>query len=90
MTIELIEIALAERQAHPRLPNRITGKVRAVLAETLGDQQHQYEIIVPAFIDRDETMTEEDVDLALLVKAAEIINRIKARLAASGPKDSAA
>ncbi len=30
-------------------------------------------------------MTEEDVDLALLVKAAEIVNRIKARLAGAGP-----
>ncbi len=47
MTIELIEIALAERQAHPRLPNRITGKVRAVLDETMDGRHQRHEITVP-------------------------------------------
>lgn len=90
MTIELIEIALAERQAHPRLPNRITGKVRAVLDETLDGRHQRHELTVPAYVDRTESMTDEDVELALMVKAAEIVNRIRARLAGAAAGDGTA
>jgi hypothetical protein len=77
MTIELIDIALAERQAHPRLPDRFTGKVRAVLAETIGDQQFRHEITLPVWVDSKPGMSDEDIDLGLMVKAADIIGRLK-------------
>jgi len=80
MSLELIDIALAERQPHPRLPQRITGKVRAVLTETIDGQEQRHEIYIPAWIDRRADMSEEDVDLALMVKAADIVGRLKTRL----------
>ena len=53
MSLELIDIALAERHPHPSLPNRINGRVRAVLIETLDGRQQRHELLVPAWIDRD-------------------------------------
>ncbi|ODT48840.1 hypothetical protein [Devosia sp. 63-57] len=87
MPIELIDIAVAERHAHPSLSDRITGKVRAVLSETIGGRDQQHEILVPVWTDRNAAMTDEDVDLALLVKAADIVGRLKQRLAP--PQDEA-
>jgi hypothetical protein len=80
MSLELIDITLAERQPHPRLENRVTGKVRAILTEELGGLHQRHELLIPAWVERKEGMTEEDVDLALLVKAAEIVGRLKSRL----------
>jgi hypothetical protein len=80
MSLELIDITLAERQAHPRLPNRVTGKVRAILTEELGGLEQRHELMIPAWVERRDGMSEEDVDLALLVKAAEIVRRLKTRL----------
>lgn len=80
MSLELIDITLAERQAHPRLPNRVTGKVRAILTEELGGREQRHELMIPAWVERRDGMSEEDVDLALLVKAAEIVGRLKTRL----------
>jgi hypothetical protein len=85
MTLELIDIALAERQTHPRIANRVTGKVRAVLTETVGEQTVRHELLVPAWIDARAGMSDEDIDLALLVKAAEIVGRLKQRLATPTP-----
>lgn len=80
MSLELIDITLAERQPHPRLPNRITGKVRAILTEDLGGIPQRHELLIPAWVECRDGMTDEDVDLALLVKAAEIVGRLKSRL----------
>lgn len=80
MSLELIDITLAERQPHPSLENRVTGKVRAILTEELGGLHQRHELLIPAWVERKEGMTEEDVDLALLVKAAEIVGRLKSRL----------
>lgn len=80
MSLELIDITLAERQAHPRLQNRVTGKVRAILTEELGGREQRHELLIPAWVERRDGMSEEDVDLALLVKAAEIVGRLKTRL----------
>jgi hypothetical protein len=80
MTIELIDIALAERQAHPRLPDRMTGKVRAVLNETIGRDQVRHELMLPVWLDVRDGMSSEDIDLALMVKAADIVGRLKNRL----------
>ncbi|MBF0680533.1 MAG: hypothetical protein IR164_16535 [Devosia sp.] len=80
MSLELIDITLAERQLHPRLANRVTGKVRAILTEELGGVAQRHELLIPAWVERKDGMTEEDVDLALLVKAAEIVGRLKTRL----------
>lgn len=80
MTIELIDIALAERQTHPRLPDRMTGKVRAVLTETIGEQQFRHELMLPVWVDTHEGMSDEDIDLGLMVKAADIVGRLKQTL----------
>lgn len=81
MSLELIDITLAERHVHPRLPNRVTGKVRAVLTETLDGREQRHELLIPAWVERRADMSEEDIDLALLVKAADIVGRLKSRLA---------
>jgi hypothetical protein len=83
MTLELIDIALSERHSHPRLQNRITGKVRAVLAETIGGRVIEHEIFVPVWIDAAEDTPEDDIELSLMVKAADIIGRLKSRLSSS-------
>lgn len=80
MSLELIDIALAERQPHPRLQSRVTGKVRAVLTETLGGKEVRHELLVPVWVDVREGMSEEDVELGLMVKAADIVGRLKQRL----------
>lgn len=83
MSLELIDIALAERQDHPRLANRVTGKVRAVLTEVIDGQEQRHELMIPAWIEREEGMDDADIDLALMVKAAKIVGRVKARLGAA-------
>jgi hypothetical protein len=80
MTLELIDIALSERHSHPRLQNRITGKVRAVLAETLDKRVIEHEIFVPVWIDAADGTPDDDIELSLMVKAADIIGRLKTRL----------
>jgi hypothetical protein len=77
MSLELIDIALAERQPHPTLTERITGKVRAVLTETIGEEQLRHEILVPVWIDASAGMSDEDIELGLMVKAADIVGRLK-------------
>ena len=81
MSLELIDIALAERHDHPHLENRVTGKVRAVLTETINGQEQRHELLIPAWVERNADMDEADVDLALMVKAAEIVGRLRERLA---------
>ena len=60
MSLELIDIALAERQPHPTLAERMTGKVRAVLTETIGGREVRHEILVPVWMDVRDGMSDED------------------------------
>lgn len=80
MPFELIDIALVERHDHPRLDNRVTGKVRVVLTESVGGQEQTHNLIIQAWTDLREGMEDEDVEMALLVKAADIVGRMKARM----------
>ncbi|MFC3704935.1 hypothetical protein ACFOOL_09210 [Devosia honganensis] len=84
MSLELIDIALAERQNHPILPQRVTGKVRAVLTETIGGKEIRHEIMVPVWLDLREGMSEEDIELGLMVKAADIVGRLKQHMVLPG------
>ena len=77
MSLELIDIALAESQPHPTLAERMTGKVRAVLTETIGGQEIRHEIMVPVWMDVRAGMSAEDIELGLMVKAADIVGRLK-------------
>ncbi|MBJ3785672.1 hypothetical protein [Devosia sediminis] len=77
MSLELIDIALAERQPHPTLSERMTGKVKAVLTETIGGQEIRHEIMVPVWMDISAGMSDEDIELGLMVKAADIVGRLK-------------
>ena len=77
MSLELIDIALAERQPHPTLPERMTGKVRAVLTETIGGREVRHEIMVPVWMDVRDGMSDDDIELGLMVKAAGIVGRLK-------------
>ena len=81
MSLELIDIALAERHDHPQLHNRVTGKVRAVLTETIDGHEQKHELMIPAFVERNPDMDDASVDLALMVKAARIVGRLRERLA---------
>lgn len=77
MSLELIDIALAERQLHPTLAERMTGKVRATLVETIGGREVRHEIMVPVWMDVHDGMSEDDIELGLMVKAADIVGRLK-------------
>ena len=80
MTYQLIDIAVTDKQAHPRLVGRTVGHVRAVLTETLADGEQTHELAIPVWTNTNPSMTEADIDMALLLKAAEIVARVKARL----------
>lgn len=84
MTLELIDIAVRDKQAHPRLAGRTTGHVRAVLSETHGDRQQTHELAIPVWADIAPGASEADIDMALMLKAATIIGRLKSSLNGSG------
>jgi hypothetical protein len=83
MTIELIEIAVRDRQAHPKLAGRVTGHVRAVLAENGPGREQVHDLSIPVWTDVSAGASEADIDMALMLKAAGIIARLKAHLAAA-------
>ena len=80
MTYQLIDIAVAQKSAHPRLADRVTGKVLAVLTEPRDGREQRHELAIPVWANTSQTMSEDDVDMALLVKAADILARLKANL----------
>jgi hypothetical protein len=80
MTIQLIDIAVTEKAPHPRLSNRMTGRVRVVLAEERDGQTSTHELSIPVWADTKETMNDGDIDMALMLKAAHIVSRLKANL----------
>ena len=51
MSLELIDIALAERHDHPHLENRVTGKVRAVLTETIDGHEQRHELLISSILE---------------------------------------
>jgi hypothetical protein len=83
MTLQLIDIAVRDKQAHPRLAGRMTGHVRAVLSEMVGSREQTHELAIPVWADVAPDATEADIDMALMVKAADIIARLKANLGSS-------
>lgn len=80
MTLQLLDIAVRDKQAHPRLAGRMTGHVRAVLSETFGAQEQTHELAIPVWADVPSGASDADIDMALMVKAADIIARLKANL----------
>ena len=88
MPYDLIDIAVTEKHDHPRLAGRVTGKVRVVLRETIDDREALHELFIPVWAQFDEAKPEGDVDMALMLKAATIVARLKASLVRSD--DSAA
>ena len=77
MNLQLIDITVRDRQAHPRLAGRITGHVRAVLVETIGGSEQTHELAIPVWADVPEGASDADIDMALMLKAADIIARLK-------------
>lgn len=80
MTLQLIDIAVRDKQAHPRLVGRMTGHVRAVLSETLGGLDQTHELAIPVWADVADGTSDADIDMALMLKAAAIIARLKSTL----------
>lgn len=80
MSFALIDIAVSDKQAHPRLKDRTTGHVRAVLSEQADGREQVHELAIPVWADIPAGSTEEDIDMALMLKAASIIARLKATL----------
>lgn len=80
MTLELIDIAVRDKQSHPRLSGRVTGHVRAVLSEVLDGREQTHELSIAVWADIPEGTSPGDVDMALMLKAATIIARLKANL----------
>jgi hypothetical protein len=85
MELQLIDITVRDKQAHPRLAGRMTGHVRAVLQETVGRQEQTHELVIPVWADIQAGASDADIDMALMVKAADIIARLKARLTPAPP-----
>jgi hypothetical protein len=84
MTFELIDIAVRDKAPHPRLSGRTTGHVRAVLSETQDGRAQTHELAIPVWADVAAGASDADIDMALMLKAATIIARLKASLGA-GP-----
>lgn len=80
MTLQLIDISVRDKQAHPRLAGRMTGHVTAVLSEDFGAGEQTHELAVSVWADMPEGGSDADVDMALMLKAADIIARLKANL----------
>ncbi|WP_375451188.1 hypothetical protein [uncultured Devosia sp.] len=80
MPYDLIEIAVSEKHPHPRLEGRVTGKVRVILRETMDGRDATHELFIPVWAQFAETRPEGDVDMALMLKAATIVARLKANL----------
>jgi hypothetical protein len=80
MTIELIEISVSDRQPHPRLADRITGHVRAVLAETTDGREQRHALSIPVWADAAPGASASDIDMALMLKAVDIVARLKLQL----------
>lgn len=78
MNFQLIDITVRDKQAHPRLAGRMTGHVRAVLVETIGAQEHTHELSIPVWADVPPDTSDADIDMALMIKAADIVARLKA------------
>ncbi|HTN61777.1 MAG TPA: hypothetical protein VL147_09495 [Devosia sp.] len=83
MSYDLIDIAVAEKHAHPRLVGRVTGKVRVLLRETAAGRDATHELFIPVWAQFSEAKSDGDVDMALMLKAVNIIARLKANLARS-------
>lgn len=81
MTIELVEIAVRSSAPHPRLAARVTGQVHAVLGETRDGQEHRHELLIPVWTDTAAGDGADDIDMALMLKAAKIVARLKLNLA---------
>jgi hypothetical protein len=80
MTLQLIDITVRDKQAHPRLFGRVTGHVRAILQEDVGAQQQTHELTIPVWADVPDGTSDADIDMALMLKAADIVSRLKANL----------
>ena len=80
MTYNLIDITVTEKAPHPRLSNRTTGRVRAVLSEERDGAEATHELSIAVWADTRQTMSEQDIDMALMLKAASIVGRLKANL----------
>jgi hypothetical protein len=80
MTFELIDIAVRDKAPHPRLEGRTTGHVRAVLSEQLDGRAQTHELAIPVWADVVAGASDADIDMALMLKAASIIARLKRNL----------
>lgn len=80
MPYSLIDIAILEQQPHKSLANRVVGKVRAVLNETQDGRNQDHELSISVWAQTTPEMSEQDVEMALLLKAAQIVGRVKADL----------
>src|SRR5690606_24140091 len=82
MILQLIDISVRDKQAHPRLDGRMTGHVRAVLRENRDGEEQLHELVIPVWAEIDGAMSESDIDMALMLRAARIIERVRTRLGA--------
>lgn len=82
MILQLIDIGVRDRQAHPRLAGRMTGHVRAVLEENRDGESQVHELVISVWADCEPGMSEADIDMALMLRAARIIDRMRSRLGA--------
>ncbi|MEO5808327.1 hypothetical protein [Devosia sp.] len=80
MPYSLIDIAVVESHRHPTLASRTVGTVRAVLNEEQIDRGQNHELSISVWTPTGPEMSEQDIEMALLLKAADIVGRVKATL----------
>ncbi|MET3927298.1 hypothetical protein [Devosia sp. 2618] len=85
MTLQLLDITVRDKQAHPRLAGRMTGHVRALLSEVAGGQEQTHDLNISVWADMPSESSDTDIEMALMLKAADIIARLKANL---GPDEA--
>lgn len=80
MTLKLIDISVAERGRHRLFADRVVGTVRAVLRETGEGYDQEHVLTLRVWTQVRIGLEEQEIDVALMMKAGEIIGRVKSRI----------
>lgn len=80
MGFKLTDIAINDKHDHPAIPGRVVARVRAVLAESQPGYAQEHVLLVRVYAERRPDRNEADLDHELMMRAASILERVRARL----------
>jgi hypothetical protein len=74
MSFELAACAISEKHAHPRFAGRTLAEVRVTLREHL-ERVYNHDLRVKVWADHADSAVDDEIDRALIAKAAHILRR---------------